>query len=100
MSKVLSINKNVHDGFRDFLRSLLESGRIKGVLCLTGNPDNGGLSYSLISDPELIKESQPFFPVMPSNAANVLSQITLAGPLPDQIAVVIRPCELRGFICH
>jgi len=98
MSKVLKIDKNVHEGVRGFLRFLLEKEKVKAILCLTGNSDEGGISYSLISDPELIKDTEPFFPVMPSNAANVLSQLTLTGPLPEKIAAVIRPCELRGFI--
>jgi len=98
MSKVLKIDKNTHDGFKEFLRFLLENGKVKGILCLTGNIGTNSAAYSLISDADLIEDTLPFFPLMPSNAATILSQLTLTGPMPEPVAVIIRPCELRGFI--
>jgi len=98
MAKVLNINKGVNEGFKEFLEYLLKDGKVKGVLTLVKHSNNGNASYSLVTSSDLIKDALPFSPIMPSNAANILSKITLLGPVDEPIAVVVRPCELRAFI--
>jgi len=84
------------------LRSLLESGRVSGVLALgrTGE-SNGGVAYSLFTDPDAFGAdgtALPLLPFMPANAGELLSRLTLREPLTRPVAAVVKPCELRAFI--
>jgi len=96
--KVLRIDKGVEEGIQELLKFLLESKKVKGVFALKRINEKGAVAYSLITDPALLKDVLPFFPLMPANAAKLLSHFTLIGPLNEPIAVVARPCELRAFI--
>jgi formate dehydrogenase subunit beta len=98
----LLINTSVEQAARDFLRSLLERGAVKGILALgLVGGDNGGTAYSLYADPNAFSEgggARPLLPVMPANAGGLLSRLTLKGPLTEPIAAVLKPCEIRAFI--
>jgi formate dehydrogenase subunit beta len=97
MPKVLKLNKDAEAGVRELLRSLLESGKVKGVFTLRKAGQSGGVTYSLITDPAALEEALPLFPLMPANAAKVLSRLTLVEPANQPIAAVVRPCELRAL---
>jgi len=97
MPKVLKLNKGAEEGVRELLRFLLESGKVKGVFTLVPMDKNGGVAYSLIANPDALEEASPLFPLMPANAAKVLSRLTLVEPADKPIAAVIRPCELRAL---
>ena len=98
MVKVLELRKSIDEGVRALLRFLLESGKIKAVLTLTKMSKNGDVAYSLITGSEAVKDTIPLYPLMPSNAAEFLSRLTLLEPMLEPIAAVVKPCELRGFI--
>jgi len=98
MIKVLELRKSIDEGVRSLLRFLLESGKIKAVLTLTKISKNGDVAYSLVTSTELVKDAIPLYPLMPSNAAKLLSRLTLLEPMAEPIAAVVKPCELRGFI--
>lgn len=98
MSEAQQINKGIETGVQDLLIHLLESGSVAGVFSLLKTDDKGGVCYSLITDVAQLKNSAPFQPLMPINAARALSRFTLDGPAPKPIAAVLRPCELRAFI--
>lgn len=98
MSKVLKIDKNVHEGVRELLRSFLENKKVKGVFALKKINENGAVAYSLITNPNMVEAILPFFPFMPANAGKLLSHLTLTGSLKGPIAAVVRPCELRAFV--
>jgi formate dehydrogenase subunit beta len=98
----VNISKPTEQAIRELLRSLLENGQVKGVLVLgkVGGV-NGGVAYSLFTDPDAFGEdgaAQPLLPFMPANAGGLLSRLTLKGPLTESVAAVIRPCEIRAFI--
>jgi len=102
MRKGLRFNKGAEETVRELLRSLLESARVSGVLTLgrTGGAD-GGVAYSLFTDPDAFGTdgvALPLLPFMPANAGGLLSRLTLKRPLSEPIAAVVRPCELRAFI--
>jgi formate dehydrogenase subunit beta len=97
MPKALRLNKGAEEGIRELLRSLLESGKVKGVFSLRRLGESGGLAYSLITDPAALEEALPLFPLMPANAAKVLSRLTFTEPAGKPVAVVLRPCELRAL---
>ena len=98
MAKVLKINEGVTEGITSLLRTLLEEKKIRAVLTLIKEDPSGNVTYSLITDPEKLKDAVPFYPLMPQNAGKLLSRITLIEPFSDTVAVVLRPCELRAFV--
>ena len=98
MTKALKINKNVEEGLQEFIKFLLENKKIKGFFSLKKIDEKGRVSYSLITDINDLKDTVPFFPLMPVNAGKLLSRFTLRGSPDELVAAVVRPCELRGFI--
>ena len=102
MPEGLKVNKGAEETVRELLRSLLENGKVSGVLALgrTGG-DDGGVAYALFTDSEAFGAdgaALPLLPLMPANAGGLLSRLTLRGPLSEPIAAVVRPCELRAFV--
>jgi formate dehydrogenase subunit beta len=97
MPKLLKSNKSTEECVLELLRFLLESGKVSGVFALRKVGQSGGVAYSLITDPDTLKEALPLFPLMPANAAKVLSRLTLVEPANKPIAAVVRPCELRAL---
>jgi len=98
MTKALVINNGVEKGVLDFLKFLLEKDKVKGVFTLKKISDKGAVAYSLITDPEDLKDAVPFYPLMPVNAGKLLSRFTLKGSTKKPVVAVVKPCELRGFI--
>jgi formate dehydrogenase subunit beta len=96
MLKVLKSNKGTEECLLGFLRFLLESSRVSGVFSLR-KEGQSGVAYSLITDPEALKEALPLIPLMPASAAKVLSRLTLVEPANQPVAAVVRPCELRAL---
>jgi len=98
MSKLLKMTKSSDEGVQDLLRYLLENDKVKAVFTLRKLNETGAVAYSLIADPNELKDTIPLYPFMPGNAGQLLSLYTLNGASSEPIAVVIRPCELRAFI--
>jgi formate dehydrogenase subunit beta len=97
MPETLTMNLGVSDGIRQLLKSLLEKGKVEAVMTLV-KVNGGGVSYSLVRDPAMLEEAEPFYPWMPANAGRQLSRLTLLAPLSRPVAAVLRPCELRAFV--
>jgi len=98
MPKALKINKSAEEGLKELLKSLMENGRIKGVLTLRKIGEYGAVNYSLVTNPDNIDSTVPLFPSMPVNVAKHLSLLTLKEAATEPIAAVLRPCELRAFV--
>ncbi len=98
MPKLLEMKKSVDDGMIAFLEFLLKENKVRGVIGLKRTNKNKGVCYSLMTQPEELKDALPLFPLMPANAGKLLSSITLRGALTDPLAVMLKPCELRAFI--
>jgi len=98
MAKAIRNKNNVEEGLFEFLKSLLEKEKIKGVFTLKKMDDEGAVSYSLITSVDEFKNAVPLFPYMPVNAGKALSNFTLLGKTEEPIAAVLRPCELRAFV--
>jgi len=98
MATAFTLKGGVEEGLKNLLISLLEKGKIEAAVVLDRNEGGGGASYSLITDPEILAQTHPLYPLMPSNAASVLSRLTLKEPLSGPVAAVVRPCERRAFV--
>jgi formate dehydrogenase subunit beta len=95
MDKGFRLKKSAEQGLLDFLQYLLENKKIGSVFTLRKTSIHGTFDYGLITDVHMLKEAIPLHPYMPVNAAQELSRFT---QVKEQIAVVIRPCELRAFV--
>lgn len=95
MDKGFRLKKSAEQGLLDFLQFLLENKKIGSVFTLRKTGIPGGFDYGLITDVHMLKDAIPLHPYMPVNAAQELSRFAC---MKEQIAVVIRPCELRAFV--
>lgn len=91
----ISIEKSVSKGINDLLRHLLNSEKVDAVLAVRMIPETGVWDLALVSDVKSLEELKPLAPVMTVNAGQVLSNLSLSG---KNIAAVLKPCELRGFV--
>jgi formate dehydrogenase subunit beta len=98
MSKVFTINESVENGLRELLSSLLKNKKIRAVFALKKMNDTGAVSYHIFTNADELTEALPFYPIMPANAAQMLSRFTLLAPSAEPIAVLMKPCELRALI--
>ena len=91
----IKIDKTPLDTVKKILIGLLKEDKISGVFSLRKINKKDSVDYSLITDPELIDTIDPFYPVMPANAGQLLSRFT---PIEKPIAAIVRPCEYRAFV--
>ncbi len=92
------VEGNAADAMRNFLRALLEKGKVSGVFAPCNLQHGAGIAYALVSDVQGIARVNTFAPVMPVNAATVISEMTRLGPSNERLAVVLRPCESRALV--
>ncbi len=95
MNNVLTLTQPTEQGVVDFLKYLLEQKKVAGVLTLRTVNESGSVDYALVTTVRELDRATPLMPVMPANAAQILSSLT---PSKKPIAAVIKPCELRGFV--
>ncbi len=95
---VIKVEKgNTLSELRDFLASLLKEGILDYLLVSEETSSGQTLALALIKDPKFLTKANPFSPVMPMNAAELVSQLTSSNP-GKRLGVVLRPCELRALI--
>ncbi len=82
-------------GVTAFLRHLLASGGVSAVLVPRRDPDTGAYDIGLVADEAGLDNAAPIDPVMLANTGQILSSLT---PAKKPLAVVLKPCELRGFV--
>jgi formate dehydrogenase subunit beta len=87
----------VHEALTKLLRDMLESGRVKAVFAPRG-PNTSAVTHSLLTGTSAVDDALPFYPVMPSQGARVLSHLTATAPFTEPVAACLRPCELRACV--
>ena len=93
----LSFKKGeLNKALSDFFGTLLEQKVFDAVLLPSRQPTQG-VMQTLISRPDKIGEIDPFAPVVPLNAAKLVSALT-ASPSGRPAAAVLRSCEVRALI--
>ncbi len=90
-------NNDTLGAVRDFLASLLKEGIVDYLLVPEAMASGQTQAPSLIKDPAFLAKANPFSPVMPTNTASVVSQLTNDNP-GKKLGVVLRPCEIRALI--
>jgi formate dehydrogenase subunit beta len=97
ISRIEVKDRNPVASLQDFLKTLLATGEISGLLVAHHLPMKNAVMPTLITDPEKLGGVDPLAPAFPINAAKVVSKLTRK-PLDGKIAVVLRPCEIRAFV--
>jgi formate dehydrogenase subunit beta len=108
MNTLIAVNNNdVLGAVRAFLRSLLESDAMEGIL-VPLETAFGAVVPALVTDPEQLEFSNPLAPVMPINSARAVSALTrrvissdggnIGKQRNSRLGVVLRPCEIRALI--
>lgn len=91
-------NQGVLGAIRQFLAGLLEKKLVDTLLVPLELPTGDNVVPTIVSRPEQLKTANPLAPVMPVNAARLVSRITMVSPSPERLGVVLRPCELRALV--
>ena len=100
MAKIAKIevkNQDLLTSLREFFRDLLRKGDLEAVMVPQHLPMKNAVMPTLVTDPERLNGVDPLAPVFPINAAKVVSRLTRR-PIGSQVAVVLRPCEIRAFV--
>lgn len=96
--RLLSVKEgDVKEALNGLFRQFLASGKVAGVLALQTVGSGRSAFPVLVSDAKMV-QFDPFAPVMPINAARIVSRMTRAGPMSRPVAVVLRPCEIRALM--
>jgi formate dehydrogenase subunit beta len=99
MAKAISIGADgANAAARDFLRTLLASGKVRAVMTLVETGPAGEVNYQLVADAAALDKATPLYPLMPANAGGLLSRLTLLEGFEEPVAAFLRPCELRAFV--
>jgi formate dehydrogenase subunit beta len=93
---------NVKDGdllttLRDFFRSILQLEDISAILVPQRLPTKNVVMPTLVTDPKQLNGTDPLAPIFPLNGAKIVSRLTRK-PMGGNVAVVLRPCEIRAFV--
>lgn len=83
---------------RTFLHSLLQRNLVEALLVPLELPAGDNVVPTLVRDPDKLQAANPLAPVLPLNAARLVSNITLVSASPNRLGVVLRSCELRALI--
>ncbi len=89
-------NPNLSAGH--FLAEIIKKGIVKGIILQKEMFEGQGVWHYLLKKPEDIEKSKVFVPFMGSSGATILSKFTKDKPSKDPIAIVLRPCEIRGVV--
>jgi formate dehydrogenase subunit beta len=86
----------------DFFKGLLEKNVVQALLVPVSTRtdaarERGVVRQTLVHDPDKLDTIDPFAPVVPVNAAKLISSIT-ARPSTRKLGVVLRSCEMRALV--
>ncbi|MCL0057083.1 4Fe-4S binding protein [Dehalococcoidia bacterium] len=97
-SAVLKVKDgNLPDTIKDFLKGLLEKNLVEALLVPVELPSGNNVMLTLVTEVEKLEDARPLAPVMPVNAAKIVSTLTKLAPSEKKIGVVLRSCELRAL---
>ncbi|HDS08675.1 MAG TPA: (Fe-S)-binding protein [Firmicutes bacterium] len=96
--KILKTEKGINPGLEEMFRDLLKDKILDGIIIPKSTPDNKFIYQVLHKDPEKLSGTFTFSPVMPSNSATLLKNMTKFTPSEEKIGVVLKPCEMRAVV--
>lgn len=82
---------------RGFLQRLLEREIIEALLVPLEAPSGDTVMPALVREPAHLEKANPLAPVIPVNAARLVSSLTIGKPR-EKIGALLRSCEIRTLI--
>jgi formate dehydrogenase subunit beta len=100
--EMLAVKVEAKDGLEkvinDMLKNTLDKKYFDAVLIPHIVPTGDSYMYLLIQDSNVLATASPFAPIMPTQGARALSNVTHLGTDGLKLAAVMRPCETRAAI--
>jgi formate dehydrogenase subunit beta len=97
VNRIIQVQEdNTLGAAQEFMSSLLTRNMVDALFVPQTGAD-GAVSAALISNPDAIKRSNPFAPIMVANAAKDVAAATTRQP-DRRIGAVLRPCEIRALV--
>jgi formate dehydrogenase (coenzyme F420) beta subunit len=96
-AKIEVRERDVLASLQGFFKMVLGTDEISALLVPQHLPMKNSVMPTLVADPEKLGGVDPLAPAFPLNAARALCKLTRK-PLSGQVAVVLKPCEIRAFI--
>ncbi len=93
-----SISKSINKTVTKLLADSIKKGIFDAVLIPMVVPAKDSYVYVFIKDPSLLADADFLPPIMSNQGAKVVSSVTRLGVGTMNIAVVMRPCEIRATI--
>ena len=89
---------NLSKTLKEFFAELLKKGNLDALLVPLELPSKVNVVPTLVTDIEKLESMQVLAPVMPVNAARIISEMTKVTPSNKRIGVVLRNCENRALL--
>lgn len=86
------------EAVKGFLAALLEKGTVSALLMPGKNKTGDSYSWFLADSPAFFESLDPIPPVMTTQGARIVKNLTGKEPVAGKTAVVLRPCELRAAL--
>jgi formate dehydrogenase subunit beta len=82
---------------RNFFAELLKKGRLDALLIPLELPSKVNVVPTLVTEVEKLECAELLAPVMPVNAARIISDMTKVTPSNKKVGMVLRNCEIRAL---
>ena len=96
-AKINVKNQDLLGAIRGFFKNILGKEDISAILAPWRPPTKNMVMPTLVTDPDLLDTVDPLSPAFPMNSAKIVSRLTRK-PSGENIAAVMRPCEIRAFV--
>ena len=97
VNRIIEVQEaNTLSAVQEFMASFLNH-TLGDALFVPQTAADGTVSAALVSNPDAIKRSNPFAPIMVANAAKQVAEATMKQP-DRHIGAVLRPCEIRALV--
>ena len=94
--KTLPAEEGMRKAVIDFLKQSIEKKCFDSVMIPMQVPETHSYAWVLLEDPSLLDQADPLPPVMTVQGGTALASVTKHGEIHDEIAAVLRPCEIRA----
>lgn len=90
-------SQNINGALASFFRGLIENGVIDALVVPQDVKSKTSVVMTLVKDLNSLENINPFAPMVMTNAARIVSRLTITDP-GQKIGVVLRSCETRAMI--
>ncbi len=98
MEPIYKIENATHlESVRTFLKTFLETEKERSLLVPVRSLHTHTIMPTLVTDPHVLDQADPFSPAFPLNSAKLVSKLTKKGA-GEPMAAFLRPCEVRAFV--